>query len=78
MATWKKATGEPITTESEVRVYNPETGEEGYVSVSRDLSRDHTPQFFGAVKAKRQYFTMSGVEIAEPTYTVIDAEPTFA
>lgn len=81
MATWKKATGEPITTERQVRVYNPETGEEGHVGVSWDLlgPRYHVCRFYGpVVKLDRIIDMNTGVETEEPRRTILDADPTFA
>lgn len=78
MATWKRASGEPVTTEREVRVYNVETGEEGYVGVSRELDRAHNCRFYGPVCKVERVYDEHGAEVAEPKRTVLDAKPTFA
>jgi hypothetical protein len=78
MSTWKRATSEPLTTEREVRVYNTETGEEGYIHVTRECTRDHSPHFFGPVSRLDRVFDAFGTEIEEPTRTVLDANPTIA
>lgn len=77
MATWKKANGEAVSTEREVRVYNPETGEEGYVSVSWE-NPTHSPKFYGPVVRLDRIFDAHGAEIAEPKRAVLDHDPTFA
>ncbi len=74
MATWEKADGKPVTTESRVRVRNTVTGVEGYVGVSW-AGKGHLPKFFGPVLSLTAVEPGDGTE---PYATVIDAKPAFA
>lgn len=78
MANWKRSSGAAVTTEREVRVYNPETGEEGYVSVSWEIGRDRSPKIYGPVVRLDRVFDAHGAEIEEPRRTVLDAAPTIS
>ena len=77
MATWKRVSGEPLTVESEVRVFNLETGEEGYISITWE-NRYHKPRFFGSVFKIDRFYDSDGCEIEEPKETILDENPTFA
>lgn len=76
MASWKQATSDPITTEREVRVYNTETGEEGYISLTWE-NQGHNVRFFGSVCKVERYYDESGVEFLPLTRMVIDQNPVF-
>ena len=77
MATWKPVSGEPVTTESEIRVFNVDTGEEGFVRITWE-NRCHKANFFGPVVKVERNYDDSGYEISAPTRTVLDREPIFA
>lgn len=79
MATWKRVSGEPITTESRTRVYSDD-GREGYVAISREQRGawdTHGPRLYGPVVAVESQYNSDGTVVSEKK-TVIDAEPTFA
>lgn len=81
MATWTRASSEPITTEREVRVINTETGAEGYVGVYRPDGfgiGGPAKGLYGPVCRVDRVYDEYGAEVEEPKRTVIDPNPTFA
>lgn len=74
MAKWKQV--EPVQTHSEMRVYNTETGEEGYARVAW-VGPAHKPTLLAPVVRLERIMDEDGVEIEEPRRIVIDANPTF-
>lgn len=75
MATWNRVNGDPITTESRVLVYRPDTGAKGFVAVRQP--QPGRTELYGAVYTVDTDYDAEGTPTAERT-EVIDADPTFA
>ena len=74
MAQWARVNNEPITVESEVRVYSLDTGAEGYIHVRWNKWRH--PELYGVVtKIVKRFFNPDGSEYENPSRVVLDADP---
>lgn len=73
MAIWKLSSGEPVTVERERRVYNTETGEEGYATVVRGVG----VRLAGPVCRKECDYNDDGT-VRDERYFPIDKHPEFA
>jgi len=73
--TWKRSTSDPVTVDSRVPVFDPESGEEGYANVGWIRG---CPRLFGPVVTLDRLFDSQGAEIERPKQAVLDREPKFA
>ena len=71
---WKRLTSDPVTTESEVRVFN-ESGDEGYASVAW---HSNCVRLYGPItQIVERFFDADGIEYRDPIRRVVDTTPAF-